>query len=102
LEPEASDIKISLATCKGCTAYTLTGFDKLARSGQSVAFGGDLNGDGIDDLAIGASSASPNSNRSAGQGYVVFGGNNVGSGGVYRLRCREFLCDYQKRADPQV
>ncbi|CCQ52779.1 integrin alpha [Crocosphaera watsonii] len=34
---------------------------------------GDINGDGFDDILIGASSADPNGNYDAGESYVVFG-----------------------------
>ncbi len=42
-------------------------------SGYSVSGGGDINGDGIDDVIIGANGASPNGLLNAGQSYVVFG-----------------------------
>jgi Ca2+-binding RTX toxin-like protein len=41
-------------------------------SGSSVSSAGDINGDGIDDLIIGAFGASPNG-YSSGSSYVVFG-----------------------------
>ena len=34
---------------------------------------GDINGDGIDDLIIGATGADPSGNNRAGESYVVFG-----------------------------
>ena len=40
-------------------------------SGYSVSTAGDINGDGFDDLIIGARNADPNGNKSA--GYVLFG-----------------------------
>ena len=42
-------------------------------SGRSVSGAGDVNGDGIDDLIIGASGADPNGRDDAGASYVVFG-----------------------------
>jgi hypothetical protein len=39
----------------------------------SASSAGDLNGDGIDDVIIGASGADPNGKGSAGETYVVFG-----------------------------
>jgi hypothetical protein len=41
------------------------------RSGVGLGRAGDVNGDGVDDLIIGAD---PNGHRSAGASYVVFGG----------------------------
>jgi hypothetical protein len=43
-------------------------------SGRSVSSAGDVNGDGIDDLIVGAPNAEPDlPNDSRGQSYVVFG-----------------------------
>ncbi len=48
-------------------------------SGASVSSAGDVNGDGFDDLIIGANSADPNGLNGAGASYVVFGGNFTAS-----------------------
>ena len=42
---------------------------------------GDVNGDGIDDIAIGASGVDINGNSDVGQVYVVFGSDNIGNNG---------------------
>ena len=42
---------------------------------ESVSGAGDINGDGVDDLIIGAYVADPNGNSAAGESYVVFGGS---------------------------
>lgn len=42
------------------------------RSGGSVSGAGDINGDGLDDLIVGADSADPSGNTKAGSTYVVF------------------------------
>jgi len=55
------------------------------RSGVSVSSAGDVNGDGIDALIIGAYSADPGGNGFAGESYVVFGGVGVGATGSINL-----------------
>ena len=56
--------------------------DNTDHFGDSVANIGDLNGDGIDDLAVGA----PNDDtKSNGQGFAEHGDNNWDAGAVYIL-----------------
>jgi hypothetical protein len=45
-------------------------------SGSSVSSAGDVNGDGLDDLIVGAYFADPSHKSSAGKSYVVFGKAN--------------------------
>jgi hypothetical protein len=42
-------------------------------SGHSVSSAGDVNGDGLDDLIVGAYTANPSGKSKAGKSYVVFG-----------------------------
>lgn len=63
---------IALSTLNGSNGFVLNGEVEADRAGWSVAAAGDVNGDAIDDLIIGAIFASPNGNRS-GRSYVVFG-----------------------------
>ncbi|MFT5422285.1 MAG: hypothetical protein ACI89L_000042 [Phycisphaerales bacterium] len=74
-----------LSSLNGTNGFVLNGIDQNDSSGGSVSSAGDVNGDGIDDLIIGASSADPNGNSLAGETYVVFGGVSVGAGGVIEL-----------------
>ena len=67
------DESIDLATLDGTNGFVLKGINEGDRSGFSVSGAGDVNGDGIDDVIIGAFTASPNGNYSAGESYVVFG-----------------------------
>ena len=65
---------LDLGALDGTNGFTLTGIDNGDRSGQSVSSAGDVNGDGYDDLIIGAFGADPNGNSYAGETYVVYGG----------------------------
>ncbi len=62
----------NLSTLNGINGFILNGIDAGDQSGVSVA-SGDINGDGFDDVIIGAWQADPNSNNSAGEAYVFFG-----------------------------
>jgi hypothetical protein len=60
----------------GELGVTIYGVDAQDRSGRAVASAGDFNGDGFDDVVIGAEAAASlgNSRSMAGESYVVFGG----------------------------
>jgi hypothetical protein len=70
---------IDLATLDGTNGFRLDGIDVRDYSGRSVAGAGDVNGDGFDDLIIGAALADPGGDSYAGESYVVFGGNFTGA-----------------------
>jgi len=63
------------AVAQGTGGFVIQGEDSGDRAGRSVAAEGDLNGDGFDDLIVGApgADAAGNAKRGAGAGYVVFG-----------------------------
>jgi hypothetical protein len=42
-------------------------------SGRAVSSAGDINGDGLDDLIVGAYSVDPSNKPNAGKSYVIFG-----------------------------
>ena len=64
---------IQLASLNGSDGFRLDGTEMDEQSGRSVAGAGDINGDGLDDVIIGARFASPNGAAFAGNSYVVFG-----------------------------
>ncbi len=76
---------LTLSTLTGTNGFVITGIDASDFSGRSVSSAGDVNGDGYDDLIIGAQSADPNGQSVAGESYVVFGGPGVGAGGSLNL-----------------
>ncbi len=75
----------NLSSLDGTSGFAINGIAAYDFSGLSVSGGGDINGDGFDDVIIGAPYADPNSKSYAGQSYVVFGGTNVGSSGILNL-----------------
>ncbi len=63
-------------TFDGNNGFVIGGIDRYDSLGSSVSNAGDVNGDGFDDIIIGARGASPNNQHNqerAGQSYVVFG-----------------------------
>ena len=76
---------VELSDLDGSDGFVLNGADISDRSGASVSIGGDVNGDGVADLIIGAEYADPNGNNLAGESYVIFGGVGVGTDGSVEL-----------------
>jgi len=64
---------LELSDLDGSNGFTLNGIAASDGSGITVSTAGDVNGDGIDDLIIGANRADPGGNSDAGSSYVVFG-----------------------------
>ena len=57
----------------GSADVILNGVAEFDRSGFSVAGAGDTNGDGFDDILIGAQTAEPGGNPGAGESYLIMG-----------------------------
>ena len=75
---------IELSSLNGTTGFRIDGVAILDEAGRAVSGGGDINGDGFDDLIIGAPYDDPN-NGGAGATFIVFGGSTVGSSGSLQL-----------------
>jgi Ca2+-binding RTX toxin-like protein len=63
---------MNLSSLNGSNGFQINGIDKGDNSGISVSSAGDVNGDGFDDLIIGAVHGDAGGNYS-GESYVVFG-----------------------------
>ena len=73
----------SLADLNGNNGFRIDGVSLYDNSGYSVSAAGDVNGDGFDDVIIGANLASPHGG-SSGSSYVVFG-TDAGVGPTFAL-----------------
>ena len=79
-----SNGSVELGALDGSDGFVLTGAAADDRAGQAVSTAGDFNGDGYDDLVVGAPFADA-AGTDSGQAYVIFGGANVGLSGRREL-----------------
>jgi len=72
---------LSIGSLNGSNGFVVKGAEAGDYSGGSVSGAGDINGDGVDDIVIGAYRAtSPPFANGGGKAYVVFGKNTVAEG----------------------
>jgi VCBS repeat-containing protein len=71
--------KVELSAVEaGTGGFVINGVSATDFSGRSVSSAGDVNGDGFDDLIVGAFGDDPNGDKS-GASFVIFGGNFSGA-----------------------
>jgi Ca2+-binding RTX toxin-like protein len=76
----STDAVFDLANLDGSNGFRIDGINGGDTSGSSVSGGGDINGDGFDDLVIGVRSMDLGYGyASAGASFVVFGGDFTGA-----------------------
>jgi hypothetical protein len=71
---------LDLITLNGANGLTLDGDTAEGLAGFDVSGAGDVNGDGFDDVIVGAPWANTSPNVNAGAGYLVYGKANFGPG----------------------
>ena len=64
---------IDLSALTSDQGFSIFGVGPYDVSGRSISSAGDVNGDGIDDLLIGAPQADPGGREGAGEAYLIFG-----------------------------
>ena len=64
---------VELSSLDGSDGFVLAGIDRLDEAGFSVSGAGDVNGDGFEDVIVGAPSFSGSGPSAPGESYVVFG-----------------------------
>jgi len=70
---------MNVSDLDGRNGFRLDGAQPYDFSGASVSGAGDVNGDGFDDLIVGAFGADPNGENS-GSSYIIFGRSDFGGG----------------------
>ena len=74
-----TDGVLELSSLTSATGVKIYGEMENDNLGRSVSAAGDVNGDGLDDILIGAYMADPNGDNEAGTTYLVYGSSTSGT-----------------------
>ena len=85
--------RTNLESLNDTEGFRIEGIDKNDRAGYSVSTAGDVNGDGYDDIIIGAPEAASNK----GESYVIFGGDFTGDSTISSSSGEDLLLDTHSR-----
>src|SRR3954451_12249930 len=77
----------------GSGGFRIDGAQQLDHLGWSVAGAGDVNGDGLADLVVGARDADNNGRNASGSAYVIFGRRSAAAVGTRNLGANGFRID---------
>ncbi|WP_353930743.1 DUF4114 domain-containing protein [Okeanomitos corallinicola TIOX110] len=70
---------IEVSTLNGINGFTIIGSTESEALGRAVSAAGDVNGDGIEDLIVGAPFADRNNKENIGSSYIIFGKRSFSS-----------------------
>lgn len=76
---------IVLSSLQPSEGFRIHGAARSDYCGHAVSSAGDINGDGFDDLIVGAPNVRPTPDEVTGEAYVLFGGPGVGASGIVRV-----------------
>ena len=69
---------VELRNLDGSNGFVFVGAHESAFTGYSVSSAGDVDGDGVNDIIVGAYQANPNGLNEAGESYIIFGAGREG------------------------
>ncbi len=68
---------LELSDINGISGFKINGINTDDQAGFSISSTGDINGDGFDDIIVGASYADPDGRSNAGESYIIYGSDTL-------------------------